>query len=420
MSNNHDRERDLQLDNHIAALRDEPTPDGPSPQLMQMTMKRIDSVTGRRTYLERLVHMSRSQKIAAVVMVTLGALVLYFMFTLFSATSSVALADVVRKITSARTLSYVTTVTLADGKPSVVKTHLADPDMIRAEMPDGGMFISQRGAMLILDSKKRTATHMEISGQPAHQSNAAPSIVSTMKALADVKGQSLGEKTIDGVAVKGFHIVQANRPVDVWADKKTGNPVRVELTMPMGDKELVMVMDHFEIDPPLDESLFSLDPPAGYKLITRTLKLPKVGKVDEAMAALLGDYAKASGGTFPGDLHDFIAFAKVDPTAKATTQRATTQTSKIAATGPSEWILRVGAVIGALESLPNGYGYAGKGVKLGEAEKVIFWFKPKDSNTYRAVFGDLHIADVTADKVPSTQTSTIKRPAKLPVDVIPQ
>src|SRR6185295_9016258 len=52
MSNNHDRERELQLDNHIAALRDERTPDGPSPHLMQATMKRIDSVTGRRTILE--------------------------------------------------------------------------------------------------------------------------------------------------------------------------------------------------------------------------------------------------------------------------------------------------------------------------------------------------------------------------------
>ena len=35
-----------------------------------------------------------------------------------------------------------------------------------------------------------------------------------------------------------------------------------------------------------------------------------------------------------------------------------------------------------------------------DAGTIVFWFKPKGADLYRAVYGDLHGADVTADKLP--------------------
>jgi hypothetical protein len=44
--------------------------------------------------------------------------------------------------------------------------------------------------------------------------------------------------------------------------------------------------------------------------------------------------------------------------------------------------------------------YRGKGVKLGEAATAVFWYRPKDSATYRVIYGDLHVEDVAAENLP--------------------
>lgn len=40
------------------------------------------------------------------------------------------------------------------------------------------------------------------------------------------------------------------------------------------------------------------------------------------------------------------------------------------------------------------WNYNGKGANLGDADTAIFWYKPKGSKTYRAIYGDLKIEDV--------------------------
>ena len=53
--------------------------------------------------------------------------------------------------------------------------------------------------------------------------------------------------------------------MSVWGDPKTGLPVRVEATMAiMPDMKLTMSDFAFNVD--MDESLFSVEPPAGYEV----------------------------------------------------------------------------------------------------------------------------------------------------------
>jgi hypothetical protein len=54
------------------------------------------------------------------------------------------------------------------------------------------------------------------------------------------------------------------------------------------------------------------------------------------------------------------------------------------------------------------YGYKPEGVKLGDADKILFWYKPKGKATYRALFGDLHAADVAADQLPAAAKAQAK------------
>jgi hypothetical protein len=44
--------------------------------------------------------------------------------------------------------------------------------------------------------------------------------------------------------------------------------------------------------------------------------------------------------------------------------------------------------------------YAGAGVKLGDTETPVFWYRPKNSKTYRVIYGDLSIKDVAAEDLP--------------------
>jgi hypothetical protein len=44
--------------------------------------------------------------------------------------------------------------------------------------------------------------------------------------------------------------------------------------------------------------------------------------------------------------------------------------------------------------------YIGKGVKLGEGEKIVCWYKPKGSQSFRVVYGDLSVKDLAANDLP--------------------
>jgi hypothetical protein len=51
----------------------------------------------------------------------------------------------------------------------------------------------------------------------------------------------------------------------------------------------------------------------------------------------------------------------------------------------------------------NSFRYLGKGVKLGDKDRIVCWYKlkdAKDANTYRVVYGDLSVKDVAAKDLP--------------------
>jgi hypothetical protein len=45
--------------------------------------------------------------------------------------------------------------------------------------------------------------------------------------------------------------------------------------------------------------------------------------------------------------------------------------------------------------------YAGADVELSDADTPIFWYLPKDSETYRVIYGDLSAEDVAPKNLPS-------------------
>ena len=55
-----------------------------------------------------------------------------------------------------------------------------------------------------------------------------------------------------------------------------------------------------------------------------------------------------------------------------------------------------------VQKLPadSDWHYAGKGVKFGDADTAIFWYRPEGSETYRVIYGDLSVKDVAPQNLP--------------------
>lgn len=125
--------------------------------------------------------------------------------------------------------------------------------------------------------------------------------------LGSFKGkadQELGDQEIDGVASSGFELAMnkvddaaGNGTMQVWVSKKTHLPVRLIYKMKFGPQDATMVMEKFEWNIALDESLFSSTPPPGYTDITPTP--PDAAEQTAKITEALKIYAKAFDGNYP-------------------------------------------------------------------------------------------------------------------------
>jgi hypothetical protein len=112
---------------------------------------------------------------------------------------------------------------------------------------------------------------------------------------------------------------------------------------------------------------------------------------EEAVVRVLRRYADITGGAFPTRLDDIAAQQKVFATRKFKS-----------ALDPEafEFVAAAGRVAIYCQTMKDHYGYKAEGVKLGAADKIIFWYKPDGETKYRVVYGDLHTGDVATDQLP--------------------
>jgi hypothetical protein len=113
---------------------------------------------------------------------------------------------------------------------------------------------------------------------------------------------------------------------------------------------------------------------------------------EKAASDLLRIFAEKTGGAFPKSLDDPAAFEQIVPKQDQKSAIPDSETLRI--------VQSVTRFMMATRSLKEKFGYRSDGVKLGDADKILFWYRPDGAAGYRALFGDLHADDVTADKLP--------------------
>lgn len=267
-----------------------------------------------------------------------------------------------------------------------------------------------------------------------------------------VEHESLGEKEIDGRKVVGFHISSQPHDLILWGDPKTGLPVRVEMTSGIEGSVKATFSDFvFNVD--MDESLFSLEPPAGYTVQYQKTESSPTEEKD--LIEMFREYSELFDGAFPDSLDPLttstiagkkaiirmmtqnfwenLAPAKGKPNevqrrkleelmlkviegklneeqiAEQVEEFIETHGLKTAEVGEAqaqeteefgqaqvnEILQRVQrGLYFAYELPPNADAhYVGKGVSFGAADTPIFWYRPKDSKNYRVIYADLSVRD---------------------------
>lgn len=316
-----------------------------------------------------------------------------------------AFAEAAQKLHDAHTLTYRMTVEISgQARPMAVRYLFKEPGLIRfeTEIKDGPVTILDvpHGHTLILNPATKSALVMEgklVPDQPGENRDIAVSMAEGLRDLAGKKGEPVGRKSIGGAQAQGFRVKEPKNDMTVWVDPKTKLPVQVDQVLKFAGREVHATISNIALDTELSDSLFRTEPPEGYT-VQQTSAPAQAASAEQAVIRLLRAYAQKTGGRFPKKLDDFDDFAKV------LSEERRSRGEKKAKLFPdlktfqlAQDMARLGVF---LYQLKDEYGYNPEEVKLGDADKILFWFKPAGAEKPRAIFGDLHVADVNADQLP--------------------
>jgi len=238
--------------------------------------------------------------------------------------------------------------------------------------------------VILMPQEKQAVKITADSGVP-REANAVGAMFDSFKHFADDSVEDLAPREIDGRWTTGFRVVKEDWPIDVWVDPKTTLPIRMEMTVTTIDGEKsTSVFDEFVFHTELDESLFSLTPPAGYT-VAEPMEISVPGEKD--LVALLRAAAGYNGDVFP-DGFDSKSLEKLFSKGKGDTSLGSGMETSMVMSRAYVFVMQ-------LEQKGAGHwGYTGKGVTLGDADRVVCWWKPDDTkDAYRAIHGDLGIQD---------------------------
>jgi outer membrane lipoprotein-sorting protein len=357
--------------------------------------KKVIGSVSSRTRIWRIIMKTRRGKIAAAAVIIVSVVAgIHF---LGGSTESVAWADVIRPILTAHTVVFnvegenvPTTrvmnmgtqrfrgeVLSADGK-TVQVIVIADYDTSR---------------MLQLIPSKKTAVLIDMKDIPEKPENVLEELrnmVTEIQNDPDVSVEPLGEKEIDGRIAQGFRATGPDGEWTIWADLQTALPIRMEQKW----RQMEFVCTDFQFDVELDESLFSMEIPEGYSELPST-ELGIGSSTEQDLVETLRLWAEVIlDRVFPEDFSGQVYLDDCKKNrkkfAKLTQEQGVELAMKL---GP-------GFIFVQLLKAENDWRYVGDGVKLGDAESPVCWYRPDGSETYRVIYGDLSVKDVAPANLP--------------------
>jgi outer membrane lipoprotein-sorting protein len=441
MSDDQTDNPDIRLEQLIDALRDQPVPAGPDAEVRERVLEALASAEDdRRSTVrptaERNRIMRRVLGLAASVLVV--AAVVGWIVSKSDSPAGSAFAQMLQQVTSARTATFVTRVTPTGKDDVVAHTTLMEPGWMRQQVTSDNMeavqvMNMQQGKMLVLFPKLKQAQLLSMEGLP--DENKHVNIIDEFRKLDPAKAKLLGREEIGGRETLKYQCDNPTGYYVVWLDAQDKLPVKVTMSAAPDDEDGfgTIILTDFEWNVPVDESQFTFAVPEGYEFDLHTLDLANT--TDKDFITMLRFYVRLNNDTFPDQLNPFtIAFmGKLfeKPGASPEEKRAYARQRIAYAYDRPELAnmtdeehkrrapelgmpLARGAIYLAQVQETNEWHYFGKGVKLGEADRIVAWWTPKkqggdknesdqsaEARTATVLYADLHIETRPVEGLPT-------------------
>ncbi len=329
--------------------------------------------------------------------------------------ADVAWGMVVDRIETAETVSYKSVFKAGNTPATTIRvTYMAPYFLRRQELPDGKIDIYNypERKHLTLYPESKFGKILEYANV-VRGANELPADVKKFfgghpwewfRRKYEKYGEFTGQAEIDGRPADVFFAEYGPQTIKVWTDHETKLPVRAEIDYvqyPRNDDShpvpLSYVLSEFVWNTPVDESLFSISAPAGYRVEHRRIDVSEA--TEQALVEGLRAFAELYDGRFPDDLGEDAAINITTDFMNAKASKHLTSDQRI---GIYQQFLKVKTAVEFVQKLnsDNDWLYAGKDIKHGDTKKAIFWYRPVDSETYRLIYGDLTIEDVSPEDLP--------------------
>lgn len=329
---------------------------------------------------------------AAVILVAAAVIFSQFVFT------GVTFAQVIKPLFEAKTIAFDMFIGGENGHAMHDRVSGNRIRRTMSNMPNSVIIIDMDSAkMLAMDTAEKSAALIDITG-PLQEGTRnfigfIRETITRLQAEPNFAPKEQTRRQIGGRRVIGYSLGNDREQVTIWADARTAEPVQIELAV----GQETYIIKNFEFDIPISEDDISMTPPAGYT--TKSTQMDFSNLTEKDLLESLRVWAQyLNAGMFPQKLstHEYMNQVPLLEQKIGTLQMPDSEKE----------LLGVNFIQGMLflqtyELRHEGpWHYAGSGVKLGDDKTPIFWCRPKDSNTYRVIYGDLSVKDVDADNLP--------------------
>jgi len=310
---------------------------------------------------------------------------------------SLAFAEVTERVRQTHSVFFRCTVTVEGQKRFVMNYTLAEPGFMRihASAPANTIltFDETRSAGLLLLTEQKKAIALTAAADMPKETASVIAWYRSLRQAQDQAVDDLGPRQLGDRATFGFRVKKAEQEFDVWVDRKTALPVQVETSMSVQGLKTRATLDQFAFDAELPSGLFSLTPPPGYTVEAKT-ELAQPAEKD--LIHLLRLTATQNGGVFPDDLN-------IKTLQQVFTKKPEPRTRLDEPVFAATLKFTNGLLFLHQRQTEGDWRYQGKGVKLGDATKLVYAWRKSGDRDYRAVFGDLQIRNVPAAEVSGKQ-----------------
>lgn len=377
-----------------------------------------------------------------------------------------AYATAVRRIKEAQTMLVSMSIQIQGMPETKMEMAVNKNGCMRMDMGKGIYSIVDSTIMksATFDTNNKMVFEANLKNLPTEKKADATKYIEHLRSLPDRASERLGMKNLNGKIVEGYRVKEDQKVSEVWIDAGSREVVQVESSTPQM-AEVRVTMNNFRFDPPLAPDYFSTATPAGYKVQVLNMDLGNPS-AEDFIALMRAMKEISQDGTFPpsltpGEMTAWVqkntmatAFkkgyeaaksakpplhikkqekpqtpeelAKMAEEMKKDLQRQDKKVEQIRAKmaeAPKPGEMRKQDLEEATRAAKgmmfimsmkpeNDWHYEGKGVKIGDGNTPLAWWKPTGSTNYKIILGDLTTKELPAAEMPKIAAASGAAKAK--------